>query len=171
MVEIIPMRHRQAGFSLIELLIVVGIILIITSIAIPSFMRARMSANESAAAHSIRTINTAEVSYFSTYPTVGFAPLLALGAGGATPCVPSSAAGCFIDDVLANNGHPGGTGKDGYSYSIGNVSLTSYTSLADPISLNQTGSRSFCSDQTGVIWNLTGATGCLPGTAPATAVQ
>jgi prepilin-type N-terminal cleavage/methylation domain-containing protein len=68
--------QEQKGFSLIELLIVVAIILIIAVIAIPNLLRARMASNESSAVGSIRTINTAEVTYNSTYPSVGFAPAL-----------------------------------------------------------------------------------------------
>ncbi len=65
---------KQKGFSLIELLIVVAIILIIAAIAIPNLMRSRMAANEASAVGSLRTINTAEVTYFTNYGT-GFAPL------------------------------------------------------------------------------------------------
>src|SRR5438270_5507405 len=72
--------RKQVGFSLIELLIVVAIILIIAAIAIPNLLRAKMSANESSAVGSIRAIQTAEISYASAYPTVGFAPdLVSLG--------------------------------------------------------------------------------------------
>ena len=154
---------KQKGFSLIELLIVVAIILIIAAIAIPNLMRARMSANESSAAGSIRTINTAEVSYATNYPTVGFSALTNLGGTG-SPCAPTSAAACLIDNFLATSASAA-PGKDGYTFtvSVANSGAT-YTALADPVSINQTGTRSFCSDQSGVIYFKQGATGCAPGT-------
>src|SRR5207237_3099959 len=103
--------RKNKGFSLIELLIVVAIILIIAAIAIPSLLRARMAANESSAASSIRTVNTAEVSYYSAYPGTGYGALTVLG--GPAPCTPAVGTACLIDNNLAQNGTPAGTGKSG----------------------------------------------------------
>jgi type IV pilus assembly protein PilA len=133
--------RKQRGFSLIELLIVVAIILIIAAIAIPNLMRAKMAANESSAVGSIRAINTAEITYSSAYPTAGFAATLA-NLGGAAPCTPSSTTACLIDSVLA------GGNKSGYNFTAigaGGPPATSYFATAVPVTQNQTGIRSFCS--------------------------
>jgi len=142
-----PEKHK--GFSLIELLIVVAIILIIAAIAIPNLLRARMAANESSAVASIRTINTGEVTYNSTYPTVGFAAALTnLGPSAANPCAPTSTTGCLIDSVLAS-----GT-KSGYTFvatGAGGPPATKYFATGVPVTANQTGIRSFCSYEDAVV--------------------
>src|SRR5215469_6345894 len=141
------LKGKQKGFSLIELLIVVAIILIIAAIAIPNLLRARMAANESSAVESMRAINTGMITYQSTYPTVGFPPVLA-NLGGVTPCVPSSTTACVIDSVLA-----GGI-KSGYNFGAtgtGGPPAFSYYATAVPIVANQTGIRSFCSFEDAVI--------------------
>ncbi len=148
--------RKQKGFSLIELLIVVAIILIIAAIAIPNLLRSRIAANEASAVGSIRTINTSEVTYASTYPGTGFsATMAALGSGGASPCVASSTSACLLDDVLAN-ATTAGAAKSGYyfTYAVSNGGgsiNTTYSVLGDPAVAGQTGQRHFCSDQSGVI--------------------
>jgi type IV pilus assembly protein PilA len=133
--------RKQKGFSLIELLIVVAIILIIAAIAIPNLLRARIAANESSAVASVRTVNTAQITYNSSYSTVGFAASLANLAG--TSCAPpSSTSACLIDTQLAS-----GT-KSGYSFAVSGVTGTpasTYQVIASPATPNQTGVRYFCS--------------------------
>jgi prepilin-type N-terminal cleavage/methylation domain-containing protein len=149
--------RRQKGFSLIELLIVVAIILIIAAIAIPNLLRARMAANESSAVASVRTVNTAEVTYNSTYPTTGFAPALSnLGGALGAACVPSTTTACLIDSVLAMDGNPAGSGKSGYQFQTGAGTASGgvfvgYTIQASPINPNQTGIRAFCAEEDGVV--------------------
>ena len=150
--------RKQKGFSLIELLIVVAIILIIAGIAIPNFMRAKMAANEAGAIATMRTIVTGESAYYtagwSNPGALGFsATLLDLGStkGCSPPKLDSS---CQIDDVLAN-ASTAGTAKSGYFYTYvpvpNGVLNIGFTLNGDPAFRGQTGSRSFFSDQTGVI--------------------
>jgi prepilin-type N-terminal cleavage/methylation domain-containing protein len=144
--------RKQKGFSLIELLIVVAIILIIAAIAIPNLLRSRIAANEASAVGSVRTINTAEVTYSSSYPDCGFTTLSNLGGSGGT----TGGAG-LVDSVLANGLKSGysfaATPSGGGSTACGSGSGTpnsTYTVVGQPQSA-QTGQRYFFSDQSGVI--------------------
>src|SRR5216684_2932873 len=107
--------RTSKGFSLIELLIVVAIILIITAIAIPNLLQARLAANESSAANTIRQIVTAEITYYSAYPNVGYSSTLT-NLGGPSPCpAPIPSASCMLDNSIAN-AIPGSSGKSGYQF-------------------------------------------------------
>jgi type IV pilus assembly protein PilA len=154
--------RKQKGFSLIELLIVVAIILIIAAIAIPNLLRARIAANESSAVASTRTINTAMISYNSAYPTVGFASSLTVLSGSGASCSPpSSTTACLIDTQLAS-----GT-KSGYSFSAnssGGPPAGTYATWANPLVPNQTGVRSFCSVADAVVRYSTVALTTCAGT-------
>jgi len=145
------MRNRQKGFSLIELLIVVAIILIIAAIAIPNLIRSRMAANEASAVASIRTINTAEVVYSTTYAVATFfsAALADLGDGAGTCATapPTATNACLIDNVLATA--TASPGKSGYHFTY--ATANGYTIKADPDIPGSSGVRGFFSDQTLVI--------------------
>jgi len=138
---------RQLGFTLMELMIVIALILIIAAIAIPSMREAKINADEASAVGSVRAINTAEVSYQAAYG--GYADSLA-NLGGAEPCTKSRATACLLDQSLA-----GGV-KSGYNFAAtgGNPSggeNTSYVIGAAPEVFDRTGKRMFCSTEKNVI--------------------
>jgi type IV pilus assembly protein PilA len=143
------MKRRDKGFSLIELLIVVTIILIISAIAIPNLMRSKMSANETAAVGALKALTESAVMYSNSYG--GFPHSISnLGPSGSGPAS-SSAAADLIDSTLA-------TGvKSGYKFSFtilatdpaGNV--VSYAITAVPVTAGSTGQKSFYTDQSGTI--------------------
>ena len=148
------MKNKQKGFSLIELLIVVAIILIIAAIAIPNLLRARISANEASAVSSLRTMNTACITYNSTYGQypADLSNLAPVGSGG----TPTSTSADLLDQVLA----PPTAGtltstKSGYNftYAPGGTGVTNqnYTIEAWPVTALQTGIRYFFTDQSGVV--------------------
>jgi type IV pilus assembly protein PilA len=152
-------KKNQKGFSLIELLIVVAIILIIAAIAIPNLLRSRMAANEASAVGSLRTINTACVTYSSTYPSVGYpASLAALGTSGTA----SSTAADLVDNVLS-----AGT-KSGYQFIFAAGTGTpsnGYSVQANAVAQGTSGTRGFYTDQSGVI-RYNSAANATSGSAP-----
>jgi len=143
------MKKNTKGFSLIELLIVVAIILIIAAIAVPNLLRSRIAANQASAVQSLRTINTSEVAYASTYTQNYSDTLLELGppsSGNAT-----SAAAGLIDSVLAAGTKSGYTVTYTVGSSDGNGHYNTYTMTAAPVTVGTTGTNYYFTDQTMVI--------------------
>ncbi len=156
------------GFSLIELLIVVAIILIIAAIAIPNLLSSRMAANESSAVGSLQAIKSAEYSYYNTYPTIGYAPAISNLGGTGMPCVATSANACLLDASLST-AVPGTGSKSGYVFSAvgvtsGSAVNAAFAAGASPVIAHQTGNRDFCSTDDGVLRSLMASTGDIPVT-------
>ena len=142
------MKTNSKGFSLIELLIVVAIILIIAAIAIPNLLRSRIAANQASAVGSLRTLNTAEITYSSTYNSGFSATLWYLQPG--TAATPNSTAAGLIDSVLAVGS------KSGYTFTYAEPGtdtagrIDNYSITAVPIN-SSTGTNYYYTDQSGVI--------------------
>jgi len=149
------MRSHK-GFSLIELLLVVTVILIIAAIAVPNFLKSRLRANEASAVASLRVINTAAITYSITFPDMGF-PAQLTTLGGANPCSASSTQACLIDDSLSQGN------KSGYSFVLtgdGAVPSISYIVTGTPQAVGGSGQRMFCTDQSGEVHYDPTGSGC-----------
>jgi type IV pilus assembly protein PilA len=148
----------SSGFSLIELLIVVAIILIIAAIAIPNLLRSRMAANQASAVANLRTVTTASVSYWVTYAN-GYPPSLdALGGSGAVANCDKS---ILVDETVTNPPYQKSGYQFAYAGTSGNVAVSppscsnpgflGYLATAAPITNHVTGNISYCSSEPGII--------------------
>ena len=150
------MARDQQGFSLIELLIVVAIILVIAAIAIPNLLRSRIAANQASAVESCRMVNTAEVAYYTSYG-VGYSTSLIQLAPPAVGALAGPSAAGYLDSVL------GGGFKSGYVFVFAPAALDSaghyqqYTLNANPSQPNISGTSYYFTDYTHVIRARTGA--------------
>ncbi len=133
------------GYGMIAM---IPFILIIAAIAIPNLLRARMAANEASAVHTVREINTAEITYQTTYPTAGFTCRLASLGGRNQPTPSAEHAQLLEDRIVAGQ-------NSGYRFVLENCVNTEtdhkYQVVALPLVRHQTGVRTFCSDESGVI--------------------
>jgi type IV pilus assembly protein PilA len=159
--QVPAMRQKRNGFSLVELLVVVAIILIIAAIAIPNLMASRQRANEAAAVSTLRTLHTSQSAYNSTYgEIVGFAGHLSQ-LGPAPTCDQNHS--CLVDDHLGCASEP--CLRGGYLYYMASDSSAApfldYAFSATPLSWKGSGTRNFCSAEDGMIRFEVGASGPL----------
>lgn len=167
--------RKQKGFSLIELLIVVGIILIIAAIAIPSLLRSRIAANNAAAASTLRTVNTAEITYLSSYAADGYAQSLRrLGPNGIVCTVGPTdfRHACLIDEDIACASASGPCPKSGFNYFLSGTAPAAgqpagdYIVSASPLSIGFSGDRNFCTEPDAVVRKTLDGVTPPPLTAP-----
>ena len=149
-----PQRDAEAGFTLVELLIVMSIILILITLAIPGFEHVHIKADQTSAIASVRMLNSMEAEYNSNYPSHGYACGLAPLGGKSGSGTPTAEAAQLIPDDLASGS------KSGYNFVISNCSkntvnnqdqYNSYQITATPISVNKSGNNGYCSDESGQI--------------------
>ena len=161
--------QKAKGFSLIELLIVVAIILIIAAIAIPNMLRARMAANESSAAAAIRSITSAEIAYNAAFPAIGYAVQLS-HLGRTPPCTPIPTNACLLDNSLALAA-PGTAGHSGYEFLAtgiaGGATNDDFVAGGTPVKPSSTGARDFCTVTDGVLRSQATVGGVPPNTIAA----
>jgi len=156
--------RRPNGFTLMELLIVISIMLILMLIAVPSYHKVMSQVNESSALASLRAINEAQVSYAIDYPSNGFASTLQALGGDPKQGHPSATSAQLLPEDLSAGV------KAGYVFAIVNVTkvtvnntdqITSYEVTAVPQAVGKTGDRGFCMDQfKKIMSDPTGGTNC-----------
>jgi type IV pilus assembly protein PilA len=150
-------RSANAGFSLVELLLVVAVILVISAIAIPNYLQAKIRANEAVAVANMRTIVSAQALYSTMFPQIGYAPdVRSLGSDGSNSALPSAAG--LVGNELSVAAH-------GYLLTIATHSNgavnTSFTVYGHPTAPGMTGKRGFCADESGVItYSADGSSNC-----------